>query len=71
MKWKSHLDHAKGFDMRCELAKFVPRLLTAEQKHNRVNACQELNEEAHRDPHILSSVIICAEEYVGIEGLEI
>jgi hypothetical protein len=37
--------------MRRASAKFVPRLLTEEQKDHRVNVCRDLKEELHNDPH--------------------
>lgn len=38
-------------------AKFVPRLLTAEQKQGRVEACCALKEESRSDPNFFSKVI--------------
>jgi hypothetical protein len=37
--------------MRRVSAKFVPRLLTEEQKANRVNVCRDLKEELRNDPN--------------------
>jgi hypothetical protein len=37
--------------MRRVFAKFVPRLLTEEQKDNRVNVCRDLKEELRNDPN--------------------
>jgi hypothetical protein len=36
--------------MRRTVAKFVPRLLTNDQKQRRVNMCLELGEKANQDP---------------------
>jgi len=38
-------------------AKFVPRLLTPEQKEHRVEICQELHQRAPDDPSFMSRVI--------------
>jgi hypothetical protein len=38
-------------------AKFVPRLLTAEQKDDRVSVCTDLSDRAQNDPNLMSSVI--------------
>jgi len=45
--------------MRCVTAKFVPRLLTAEQKDDRVSLCTDLCDRAQNDPSFMSSVITC------------
>src|SRR5699024_10712782 len=43
--------------MRRVSAKFVPRLLTQEQKTIRKNVCQDLKTEIARDPNFLNKVI--------------
>ena len=43
--------------MRHVIAKFVPRLLTAEQKDNRVSICTGLRDRAQNDPNFVPSVI--------------
>jgi histone-lysine N-methyltransferase SETMAR len=43
--------------MRRVSAKFLPRLLTEEQKDNRVNVCRDLKEELHNDPHFLTKIV--------------
>ena len=43
--------------MRHVTAKFVPRLLTAEQKDDRVLICTDLRDRAQNDPNFMSSVI--------------
>jgi len=43
--------------MRRVTAKFVPRLLTAEQKDDRVSICTDLRDRAQNDPNFMSSVI--------------
>ena len=43
--------------MRRVTAKFVPRLLTAEQKDERVSICTDLRDRAQNDPNFMSSVI--------------
>ena len=42
--------------MRCVTAKFVPRLLTAEQKDDRVSICTDLHDRAQNDSTFMSSV---------------
>ena len=41
--------------MRCVTAKFVPRLLTVEQKDDRVSICTDLRDRAQNDPNFMSS----------------
>ena len=43
--------------MRRVTAKFVPRLLTAEHKDDRVSICTELRDRAQNDPNFMSPVI--------------
>ena len=43
--------------MRRVTAKFVPRLLTAEQKDNRMSICTDLCERAQNNPNFMSSVL--------------
>jgi len=38
-------------------AKFIRRLLTEDQKNNRLNVCYDVREQAGNDPHILSKVV--------------
>jgi len=38
-------------------AKFVPRLLTDNQKYNRLNVYYDLREQVGNDPQILSEVV--------------
>ena len=38
-------------------AKFVPRLLTEDQKNSRLNICYDLREQVRNDPQILSKVV--------------
>ena len=45
-------------------AKFVPRLLTAEQKDDRVSVCTDFRDRAQNDPNFMSSVIIGDECWV-------
>ena len=44
-------------NMRRVAAKFVPRLLSHDQKHTRLTLCQELKNEIESDPNFLSKVI--------------
>ena len=43
--------------MRRVTAKFVPRLLTAEQKDDRVSICTDLRDRVQNDPNFMSSII--------------
>jgi hypothetical protein len=43
--------------MRRVSAKFVPRLLTEEQKDNLVNVCSDLKEELRNDPKFLTKIV--------------
>lgn len=45
-------------------AKFVPRLLTEDQKENRVNICQELLERATNDENFMKTIITGDETWV-------
>ena len=44
--------------------KYVPRLLTAEQKDDRVSICTDLRERVQNDPNFMSSVITGDESWV-------
>jgi len=50
--------------MRRVSAKFMPRLLTAEQKDDRVSICTDLPERAQNNPNFMSSVITGEESWV-------
>jgi hypothetical protein len=41
----------------CVTAKFVPYLLTAEQKDDRVSICTDLSDGAQNNPNFMSSII--------------
>ena len=43
--------------MRCVTVKFVPRLLMAEQKDDRMSICTDLRDRAQNYPNFMSSVI--------------
>ena len=43
--------------MRCVAAKFVPRLLTEDQRKSRLAVCHDLKRELENDPNFLSRVI--------------
>ena len=47
----------EDLNMRRIAAKFVPRLLTTDQKQRRVDVCSELRELANNDPSFLSTII--------------
>jgi len=51
-------------DMHCVAAKFVPRIVTADQKQQRVNLCTELRQLASNDERFLSRVITGDESWV-------
>ena len=50
-------------NMRRVAAKFVPRLLTQEQKNTRLILCQDLNNQIESDPNFLSKVITGEESW--------
>lgn len=50
--------------MRRVSAKFVPRLLTAEQKENRVSVCTELKDRLDADPDFMAKIITGDESWV-------
>jgi hypothetical protein len=60
MRWASHLDPAKALtqdlNMWQIIAKFVPCLLTDQQKQNHANACQDLREKLQRNLQFLLNV---------------
>jgi len=43
--------------MKSVSTKFVPRLLTEDQKNNRFSVCYDLREQDGNDPQILSNVV--------------
>jgi hypothetical protein len=47
----------EDLQMRLVSAKFVPRLLTEEQKDNCVNVCHDLKEELRNDPNFLTKIV--------------
>ena len=50
-------DVDRGFEHETRFAKFVPRLLTRDQKNTRLTLCQELKNHIESDPNFLSKVI--------------
>ena len=58
MSWSScHCILIVDLNMRRVAVKFVPRLLTQDQKNTRLILCQELKNQVESDPNILSKVI--------------
>jgi hypothetical protein len=53
--------------MRQVSGKFVPRLLTEEQKDNRVNVCSDLKEELRNDPNFLTKTVTADESWEAIQ----
>ena len=47
----------EDLNMKSVSAKFVPRLLTEDQKNNRLNVCYDLREQVGNNPQILSKVV--------------
>jgi len=47
----------EDLNMKRVSAKFVPQLLTEDQKNNCLNVCYDLREQAGNDPQILSNVV--------------
>jgi histone-lysine N-methyltransferase SETMAR len=54
----------KKFGMRRVAAKFVPKILTGDQKQQRVNVCTELRQLASNDETFLSRVSAGDESWV-------
>jgi histone-lysine N-methyltransferase SETMAR len=50
--------------MRRIAAKFVPRLLTDDQKQHRLEVCMELKEHVRNDPDFLSKVVTGDESWI-------
>jgi hypothetical protein len=48
---------ADNLNMRRISAKFVPRLLSDDQKTNRVSVCRELKQQARDEPNFISNII--------------
>src|SRR5580692_2333115 len=59
-----------NFNMRRVAAKFVPRLLTPDQKQHRLDVCQELRETANSDPAFIARIITGDESWVYGYDLE-
>ena len=60
----------EDLQMRHVSAKFVPHLLTAEQKDDRMSICADLRKRAQNDPNFMSSVITGDESWVYGYDLE-
>jgi transposase len=50
--------------MRCVAAKFVPRLLSDDQKSQRLEVCEELKRRVEMEPHFMSRIITGDETWV-------
>jgi hypothetical protein len=50
---------AENLNMHCIAARFVPQLLTNDQKQRHVNVYFELREKANGDPAFISRIITC------------
>jgi len=55
---------ADSLNMRCISARFVPRLLSDDQKALGVSVCRELKQQARDDPNFISNIITCHETWV-------
>jgi hypothetical protein len=51
-------------NMRRIAAKFVPRLLTNDQKQRCVNVCLELRQKANEDPTFISRIVTGDESWI-------
>jgi hypothetical protein len=54
----------ENFIMHCTDMKFVPRLLTNDQKQRRVHVCLELQEKANKDSTFISRMIMGDESWI-------
>jgi histone-lysine N-methyltransferase SETMAR len=50
--------------MWCIAAKFVPRLLSNDQKEHRIALCSELKEQTENDPNFISTIMTGDESWV-------
>jgi histone-lysine N-methyltransferase SETMAR len=50
--------------MRRISARFVPRVLSDDQKALRVSVCRELQQQARDDPNVISNILISDETWV-------
>jgi len=58
LSWSSCQQMLMGdLNMKRVSTKFIPHLLTEDQKNNRLNVCYNLREQAGNDPQILSKVV--------------
>jgi len=55
---------ADNLNMRRISARFVPRLLSDDQKAHRISVCRELKQQAKDDPNFISSIITGDETWV-------
>jgi len=55
-----------NLNMRRISARFVPRLLSDDQKAHRVSVCRELKQQARDDPNFISNVITGDETWVYV-----
>ena len=60
----------EDLNMKCVTAKFVPRLLTKDQKNNCLNVCYDLREQVGNNPQILSKVVTRDETWCYSYDLE-
>ena len=60
----------ENLNMRRISARFVPRLLSDDQKALRVSACRELKQQARDDPNFTSNIITGDETWVYVYDLE-
>jgi hypothetical protein len=54
----------ENLNMCCVAAKFVPRLLTSDQKQRCINVCLELRDKANKDPTFISRIITGDESWI-------
>ena len=59
-----------NLNMRCISARYVPRLLSNDQKAHRVSVCRELKQQASDDPNFISNIITGNETWVYGYDLE-
>jgi hypothetical protein len=55
---------AHNLNMRCTSARFVPRLLSNNQKALHISVCRELKQWARDDPNFISSIITSDEIWI-------
>jgi hypothetical protein len=63
-EWDCSVHFGRQFEHRCISEKFMPRLLSNDQKARRLSVCRELKQQTRDDPNFISNVITGDEPWV-------